>query len=127
MNEEEEELEKLLAEAKEQVPKKKRGRPVVYVHHTSMAFSSCYYCGVHTMGVDHYPPRTARQFFPQIRPIEVRCCNECNSRLSNSIQPTLEERKNKLMELRYFDRYLAALKEEDFWKIRLVSAIKFTN
>lgn len=118
-------LEELLREAKEQAPKV--GRPKVYQDHESMAKYVCWYCGAKAREADHYPPSTAQKFYEHIPPVKVRSCRDCNSRLSNSMQDSLQDRKKVVLILRQLGQYLAPTDEEGFWKRKLLSSIKFTE
>lgn len=91
----------------------------IYRNHFSMATLACYYCGKRTTGKDHYPPISARQFYPQIKPMVIRACNECNTRLSNSMQDTFEARVIVARMLKETGKHLARTTQEGFWKKRL--------
>lgn len=122
------ELERLLKEAKDQKPpQRKRGRKKVYENHPSMQACKCHYCGVPTTGEDHYPPRSCRHIFPNVRALVIRCCNECNSRLSNSMQPSVEERAKVCRLLIETNKYLAKTDEEGFWKNIALSSFVNTD
>lgn len=105
----------------------KCGRPSVYDNHPSMAAFDCFYCGYTGRTIDHYPPRTQYKFWPAIKPIKVRACSDCNTRLSNSMQPTLEERKALVRNLKGDNKFLAKVDQEDLWKQKLLGSIEFTD
>ena len=59
--------------------------------------TKCFYCGIPEdkaiMHNDHYPPKLRKYQFPAFDHVTIRSCRECNYRLGNSMQATLEERK----------------------------------
>lgn len=57
----------------------------------------CFYCGFEgppwLMANDHWPPKSRKYEFADRPHLLVRACKNCNSRLSSSMQATLEDRK----------------------------------
>lgn len=79
-----------------------------YAAHPSLSTLICYYCGNKANTEDHFPPVTVRKLWPNMPRVRVRCCEECNRRLSNSMQVSLEVRKQVADELRNWQTFLLA-------------------
>ena len=76
--------------------------------------AACFYCGLPADGIDHVPPRCARDRIFEIGlshrfpSVEVQCCCECNSALGSRAIWTTAQRKSfikKYLRIRYA-RYL---------------------
>ena len=67
-----------------------------YRRHPAYDKTKCVYCGVTeeetSLCDDHWPPRNRKYEFPDFKHWYVRACLACNSKLSNTMQATLEER-----------------------------------
>ncbi len=70
-----------------------------YYNHASMAGDKCYYCGAYGDEQDHYPAVSIEALLPGDKGLLVRACSFCNQALSNSHQPTLEDRKKEALRL----------------------------
>lgn len=61
--------------------------------HESLATMVCYYCGLPGSTIDHFPPQSIVEEYPTVEGWLVRSCQSCNSRLGDSMQPTLYFRR----------------------------------
>lgn len=88
-----------------------------YHRHLSMADYQCFYCGGHGESVDHIPPVSYLENFPEKR-ILVRCCLLCNQLLGNKAYLSLLSRCDYLL-IRYQKRFKRLLSYPDWedWEL----------
>lgn len=78
--------------------RERKSKILVYVNHISMASDRCLYCNGYGDQTDHYPPLAQARYFKHWpHGFKIRACQTCNWNLGDTVQDSLEERKEEAL------------------------------